>query len=75
MYSKFVLAIRFCSAKMAIMVGKWPIADCYFKLCRVIISQPIRDVPILLLFSPIFFLAILPTYYAQNFAHLKHSFT
>ena len=33
MYSKFVLAIRFCSAEMAILVGKWPMADCYFKLC------------------------------------------
>ena len=32
MYSKFVLAIRFCSAKMAILVRKWPMADCYFKL-------------------------------------------
>ena len=33
MYSKFVLAIRFCLAEMAILVGKWPMADCYFKLC------------------------------------------
>ena len=32
MYSKFVLAIRFCSAEMAISVGKWPMADYYFKL-------------------------------------------
>ena len=34
MYSKFVLAIRFCSAEMAILVGKWLMADCYFKLCK-----------------------------------------
>ena len=33
MNSKFVLAIRFCLAEMAILVGKWPMADCYFKLC------------------------------------------
>ena len=32
MCSKFVLAIRFCSAEMAILVGKWPMADYYFKL-------------------------------------------
>ena len=32
MYSKFVLAIRFCLAEMATLVGKWPMADCYFKL-------------------------------------------
>ena len=32
MYSKFVLAIRFCSVEMAILVRKWPMADCYFKL-------------------------------------------
>ena len=24
MYSKFVLAIRFCSAEIAILVGQWP---------------------------------------------------
>ena len=33
MYSMFILAIRFCSAEMAILVGKWPMADCYFRLC------------------------------------------
>ena len=32
MYSKFVLAVRFCLAEMAILVGKWPMAKCYFKL-------------------------------------------
>ena len=38
MYSKFVLAIRFCSAEMAILVRKWPMADCYFKLCVHVLS-------------------------------------
>ena len=33
MYSKFVLAIRFCLAEMAKLVGKLPMADCYIKLC------------------------------------------
>ena len=32
-YSKVVLAFRFCLAKMTKLVRKWPITDCYFKLC------------------------------------------
>ena len=32
MFSKFVLANWICLAKSLKMVGKWPMADCYFKL-------------------------------------------
>ena len=33
MYSKYGLANRICSAKWGKLVRKWPMADCYFKLC------------------------------------------
>ena len=33
MYSKYGLANWICSAKWGKLVGKWPMADCYFKLC------------------------------------------
>ena len=34
MYSKYGLANWICSAKWGNLVGKWPMADCYFKLCK-----------------------------------------
>ena len=33
MYSKFGLANWICLAKWGKLVGEWPMADCYFKLC------------------------------------------
>ena len=33
MYSKVGLANWICSAKWVKLVGKWPMADCCFKLC------------------------------------------
>ena len=33
MYSKFGLATWICLAKWVKLVKKWPMADCYFKLC------------------------------------------
>ena len=33
MYSKFGLANWICLAIWEKLVGKWPMADCYFKLC------------------------------------------
>ena len=37
MYSKYGLGNSICSAKWGKLVGKWPMADCYFKLCNCII--------------------------------------
>ena len=34
MCSEFVLANWICSAESLKMVRKWPMADCYFKLCN-----------------------------------------
>ena len=33
MYSKFGLANWICSAKWDKLIGKWPMANCYFNLC------------------------------------------
>ena len=38
MCSKFVPANWICLAKSLKMVGKWPMADCYFKFCIVIMA-------------------------------------
>ena len=46
MYSKFGLAKWIYSANWGKLVRKWPMADCYFKLCKAIGSQltPKEDV-------------------------------
>ena len=59
MYSKFVLAIRFCLAKMAILVGKWPIvissSACMLPL--IISNLPYLAI-IMSTFSPLFYMQV-----------------
>ena len=41
MYSKYGLANWICLAKWGKLVEKWPMADCYFKLCYIDIATDI----------------------------------